>query len=82
MMAFRWRRRSGVGVGFFVVVVWEVVESLERLGGIGVERDTIFACVEEIFENMDGSLIMLVMWGHVVGRKEGERRRYIWAGTT
>ena len=70
-MAFRWRGRSGVGVGFFVMVVWEVVESLERLGGIGVERDSIFACAEEILEDMDGSLIMLVMWGHVVGRKKG-----------
>ena len=56
-----WRRRSGIGVRFLVMMMREVVESLQSIAAVGVVGDTIICCAEEIFDGMDGSFVMLMV---------------------
>ena len=48
LVDFRQRRRSCVGVSLFVMMVWEVIESLESVGCVGMEGYAVFAGTVEI----------------------------------
>ncbi len=48
-MTFRWRRRSSISVGFFVVMIRKVIESLESVRGVGMEGDAILTGADKIF---------------------------------
>ena len=50
----------------------EVIESLERLGSVRVERYIILASAEEVFEYVNGCFVVLVVWRHTVQGKEGK----------
>jgi hypothetical protein len=51
-------RGSGIGVGFFVMVMGEMVECLDCVAGVGVERNTIFCGAVKIFKGVQGSLVV------------------------
>ena len=57
------------------MMVWEVIESLERLGGVGVEQYTILASAGEVFEDVNGCFVVMVLRCHTLGGKEGKNRR-------
>ena len=57
-----------------------MVEGLESVAGIGMEADTVITCAVEIFQGVDGGLVMLVRRLMAVGGKKCETRGNIWAG--
>jgi len=58
------RRMGGValsiGVCFFVVMVREVIEGLESVAGIGVERDSVFFSACDVLEGVERGLVVLL----------------------
>ena len=79
-MAFGWRGGSSVGVCLFVVVVRKMIEGSEGSVAVRMEGDAIGTGAVEIFEAMDGSLVMLVGGIIAVGRQKGEDWGNIRAG--
>ena len=78
-MALRRRGRSGIGVGFFVVMMGEMVKCLERVRGVGVVGDAVLAGAVEVLEAVESREIMLVRGGLVIRGEEGESRRNVGA---
>ena len=60
--AFRRRRRCGVGVGLFVVMMREVVECLNGGARVRVEGYTALASTVEVLESMDSGFVVLSVW--------------------
>ena len=54
------------------MVVGKVGETLESVGGVRMEGDTILGSTVEVFESVDGRLVMLMVRCHVVRREEGK----------
>ena len=52
----------------------EVIESLDCVSCVRMVGETIRRCAEQIFEDMDSSLVILMMRGHILGGNEGESR--------
>ena len=52
-------RRSGIRVGFFVMVVREMIECLKGGGTVRVVRNAIVGSGIQIFQGMNGSLVVL-----------------------
>ena len=53
-------RWSCVGIGLSVVVVGEMVEGLDGVAGIGVERNAVISCAVQVFHCVQGRFVMLV----------------------
>ena len=66
-MAFSGGWWRSIGVRLLVMVMGEMVEGLKSSVSGGVERDAIFTCGVQVFEDMEGGFVMLVARIGIVG---------------
>jgi len=48
------------------MMMGKVVEGLNGIAGVRIVANTVFSCAVEVFEDMNGGFVMLVMGGQVV----------------
>ena len=76
---------SSVLESFLVVMMQKVVEGLNSIAGVQVVANTILSCAMEVFENMYGGFVVLVMGGpgcRKIGMLAQGRRPVLYTGPT
>ena len=62
--------RGRIRVSFFVVIIWEVVESLYGVAGFGVEGNAVISGAVQVFQGMKCRFVVLMRWSMTVESKK------------
>ena len=55
-----WSGGSGICVGFFVMMCWKMVESLDGVADVRVVANAIICCAVKVFEGIESRFVMFM----------------------